>query len=596
MTDNAESRIEGSANSEASVVEIQNDLKKEEDVEVRRNSRVKLENGNGNVPKDRESVSSRNDERWSKVLARYKDSRVSDRFSMRPSTDQYGLTEEVKERASRAFSIKVHNRQSSVNSVVLCQHRRRSTRDLKTKEGLTRAYKEELNNKEELSHAVSRLQLELDEKNEMFQQAVSFGEQVDEEVRKLKDDLSEQLDLNSLLQRENRMLKEKNYILGTTINEMTEAERDAQQALTNAEKTKELIEAEMVMHKEMTTRIQEDFISAQKDACYIDDGLKKELERLKQELNREKAVQESMEKAYKMLQQELDDTSKRLKKANTKIKKLDEALDENNGILLKLSAEKAHLDGDYDNLLDILNALEDELFQAREALENAGVTEYVRNRSFAQKTVLVESDLASQLAFVKEGSSYSNVERESAMTGSEADPDKLAKYGSSELVLVKPFRRQRSADTAPELPSVIREYLHITATAVKMHFPDLVDVTSETMIEKVRNQPFHLYYDHMMLYMREIRRQKVIEEQERKAAVEQGMANYPAPASSGMISRFLKLVQNKAIRISSRQSPLAKPVLPPNAISETGSSGGVFDALTSPTEGSRYMLKSVNSP
>merc|ERR1719233_798533 len=256
--------------------------------------------------KDRESVPVRNNERWSKVFSRFKESQVSDRLSMRPSIDQYGLTEEVKERASRAFSIKLYNSQSSVTSGVICQHHRRSTRDLKTKEGLMRAYKEELHSKDELSHGISRLQLELDEKNEMFQQAVSFGEQIDEEVRKLKDDLSEQLDLNSLLQGENRMLKEKNYILGTTINEMRDAEREAQQALTNAEKTKELFEAEMVMHQEMTTRIQEDFISAQKSACYNDDELKKELEKLQQELYREKVVQESMKKSYTMLQEELD--------------------------------------------------------------------------------------------------------------------------------------------------------------------------------------------------------------------------------------------------------------------------------------------------
>jgi len=490
--------------------------------------------------------------------------------------DKYGLTDEDKRRASTAFRFNMR-KQASSPIHKLCQQHPRSPRDLQTWDGLMQAYKQELDLKEELSHAISRLQLELDEKDEMFQQTVSFGEKVDDKARKFKDDLQEQLDINCLLRRENRILKEKNCILATTISEMKVTERDTQQALTEANRTKRLFEAEMLIQQKMSSRIKEDFVSAQLCADELDNDVKKQLDQLNQELNREKTIQESMNESYKMLEEKIKNTSENLKKANTKIETLEKALAENNLILMKISSEKAHLAEDCDNLWGTLQEVEQDLFTARQKLEAAGLTECVRDRAYTTITTVDESDLAAQLSAIGKHTQISECERES-------DPEMEIIYQSKTFSKEQhnmPLNSQRIVEASPELPSVIREYLHITATAVKYHFPDLHGVSSEMLIEKVRNDPFYLYYDHMMRHMRDFKKQLIIDEQERQAAIEKGKANYPPQESSGIISRFMALVHRTSRTIS--LPPITKLSLEPDPSS-------AFMALATPTEETRYVL------
>jgi len=53
-----------------------------------------------------------------------------------------------------------------------------------------------------------------------------------------------------------------------------------------------------------------------------------------------------------------------------------------------------------------------------------------------------------------------------------------------------------------EVPHVIKEYLHLTASIVKTKFPNINTISSEQLIEKVQDFNFCDYYDLMMRIMK----------------------------------------------------------------------------------------------
>jgi len=55
------------------------------------------------------------------------------------------------------------------------------------------------------------------------------------------------------------------------------------------------------------------------------------------------------------------------------------------------------------------------------------------------------------------------------------------------------------------VPDVVREYLHLTASVVKMKFPKVQSLSSEELISKVKNLPFMEYHDHMIRIMKKRR-------------------------------------------------------------------------------------------
>jgi len=69
---------------------------------------------------------------------------------------------------------------------------------------------------------------------------------------------------------------------------------------------------------------------------------------------------------------------------------------------------------------------------------------------------------------------------------------------------------------------IFSQYLHITAIAVKLHFPNIAEeVSTQELIEVVQSSPFHLYYDLMMHYMRTEKTRKISSsEQERSTRME----------------------------------------------------------------------------
>merc|ERR1719273_1603788 len=70
-----------------------------------------------------------------------------------------------------------------------------------------------------------------------------------------------------------------------------------------------------------------------------------------------------------------------------------------------------------------------------------------------------------------------------------------------------------------EVADVTREYLHLTASVVNMKFPKIQHVSSEELINKVKNYQFWEYHDMMVNIMR-MEEQQQLKEQEAKQAKE----------------------------------------------------------------------------
>jgi len=59
----------------------------------------------------------------------------------------------------------------------------------------------------------------------------------------------------------------------------------------------------------------------------------------------------------------------------------------------------------------------------------------------------------------------------------------------------------KTINITKNIPDVIKEYLHLTASAVKIKFPQIDTITSEQLIQQVQDFPFSDYYDHMIRIM-----------------------------------------------------------------------------------------------
>jgi len=96
---------------------------------------------------------------------------------------------------------------------------------------------------------------------------------------------------------------------------------------------------------------------------------------------------------------------------------------------------------------------------------------------------------------------------------------------------------------------VTREYLHLTASVVNMKYPGIQHITSEDLINKVKNYQFFEYHDMMVNIMRMEQEKKQKEEEEKKAkARQQRLENgqkQQKPESSGYLSRFRKFFAPK---------------------------------------------------
>jgi len=61
--------------------------------------------------------------------------------------------------------------------------------------------------------------------------------------------------------------------------------------------------------------------------------------------------------------------------------------------------------------------------------------------------------------------------------------------------------KKKHEEIMKNVPNVVREYLHLTATVAKLKYPN-VNISSEELIQKVKDLSFIDYYDHMIRIMK----------------------------------------------------------------------------------------------
>merc|ERR1719320_475722 len=94
---------------------------------------------------------------------------------------------------------------------------RQPSHEIKTLEQAMLALGEAMEQEQMLSHGLSRTQMMLSEKEDMFEKAVDVGEHYKVQLENLMKQMEEHHAENSLLQADFRMIKERNMILEETI-------------------------------------------------------------------------------------------------------------------------------------------------------------------------------------------------------------------------------------------------------------------------------------------------------------------------------------------------------------------------------------------
>jgi len=374
-----------------------------------------------------------------------------------------------------------------------------------TQETLQEAYNQIMESESNLSHLLSMAQMQLEDKTEMFEQAVEFGEQLHLEVETLRQRLGKELDTICILRRELKTEKEKNEILSSVISEFRDAEKHAR----NLELEAHTMKAKLAEQKELSIQEKNEWRKTQKSAS---DAVNVEIDRLRQEVEKETNQRLAMVQELSFSQRRLSEMAKAHKEALTKQKSAEasmKALQENetnySSMLLQVSAEKGNLEIAYKELFNQYKLVQEELTELK-------------------------------------------IMREQSPSPSD---EKVRDSRRCMLPLSQQFYSEKPAVNDE---NAISQYLHITATAVKLHYPDM-EVTSEKLISKVKHSPFYLYYDLMMQFMRSKRQKKnqelqkqSVRELERRSVREDSkktneLAVVPQPS---LLSRFFRLKQKKA--------------------------------------------------
>jgi len=229
---------------------------------------------------------------------------------------------------------------------------------------------------------------------------------------------------------------------------------------------------------------------------------------------------------------ELADIKKELKTSRAEVTVLEKRLVEKDEtyreLLMSLSAEKAHLDENYEKLFNAYNEIENQLLITA-AKNERGDTNRLMSPIRINGSMMASGNLLDQLGLIREETTVDDDIR-SQETSSNAN------LMDQQLTVRKSLK-----PSAPKTIGVIREYLHITATVVKLHFPELYDVSSKWLIDTVKDSPFYLYHDLMMRYMRVLRQEKAEEEEAKSETVHKEVVQ-----QSGWISRFRRLTQGKS--------------------------------------------------
>jgi len=414
-----------------------------------------------------------------------------------------------------------------------------------TKENLQDAYDNVVKREGELSHALTLTQMELEQTQVMLEQAVGLEEQLEGKIRDLTKKLTEQIDLNSVLQKQVHYHKEANNILTSTLEEARKNSWDTQNQLSEANKSTNLMKDELDRVKAYSNSIQDDYIAAQKD---FDSDIKSAIEALKKRLEDEKAkLAESLGETA-AAKKELREAEERLSLANSKLAVLGRQLVEKesdyNEMVLALTAEKGTLETENDALAREIKIAEDHMKEINERLRY-----YQRRSVFLDPLVEDGQTLADEITMIRQRSCTSD--RSSILSNQE--------FGTNLGRRVSQMLMEHTEE--PQIPEIIQSYLHITAMAVKLHFPDIKDVSIDMLIENVMSSPFYLYYDLMTIFMRKMKHGLAEEDAGEDAHLEAEKSSKSASEQSNFLTRFFKLKQGKGINVGSKHRNNVKSVV-----------------------------------
>jgi len=406
--------------------------------------------------------------------------------------------------------------------------------DRDAKNNLQDAYDDLVKREGELTQALNRTQMELEETRVLLEEADSFGEQLKGKIWQLNKKLMEQIDLNSLLEKQVHFHKEANNILTSTLEEARKNSMDTRNELIEANKSTKLMKIELDQEKAYNNRIQDDYIAAQKD---FDSDLKSAIEALEKRLEDEKAkLAESLEETA-AAKEKLREAEERLSLANSKLavlgRKFVEKENDYNEKVSALTAEKETLETENDALAREIKMAEDLMKDINERLRY-----YQKNSVFLNPLIEDGQTLADEITMIALQTQVSCPTDVSSITSNQ-------EFGADRGRRASQILKEHTKE--PQIPEIIQSYLHITAMAVQLHFPDIRDVSTDILIENVISSPFYLYYDLMMIFMRKMEHGLAKEDTREDAHLEAETNVKSASGQSNFLTRFFRQKQGKDI-------------------------------------------------
>jgi hypothetical protein len=180
------------------------------------------------------------------------------------------------------------------------------------------------------------------------------------------------------------------------------------------------------------------------------------------------------------------------------VKKLEREKTSSSEEIFRLSWEKASIRKKYDALARDHRELEIQLSERHDKWQF-----YNQTFSLEEEGMIEGSNLAEQVDFFSGNDFLPWNVNNSSGTRSVSILDSDSDWADSPKV--------KKLNSTSSLDEILQNYLYITGSAVKLHFPDLDSVKVETLIDQVKNSPFYLYYDLMMVFMQEQMQEKSVD-------------------------------------------------------------------------------------
>jgi len=374
-----------------------------------------------------------------------------------------------------------------------------------------------LNRELSLSHALSRTQLDLTEKEIKFEEAVEDGVCLKKQMQELSSRLVEQQDMNSSLQGQIKTLKSNIGILSETIDK----QRMEILAMANALKTKESVEANKL----------EELPTNGLDVKKVERSTQELFRQLRLDIEWERSERIKMENAKTLSMSQLNKIENELSTSREKVIRLEGDLQEMEQtyrlLITSLSAEKANIEADCERWKNDYRKMEEHILQTPQSRESDSLITIVR----LNNTVRGPENLFLEPIATKE----------KCMGVSSSAEERQQSDQSSPNTKTKPLH-----SPIPETSEEIQKYLHITASVVKLHFPKIEEVSSKWLIDMVKQAPFYLYHDLMMNYMRQLNKEIAEEETNESEGAEgaEEETKDSKEADAGWMARFLQIAHN----------------------------------------------------